>query len=30
VPVVFVVDHTPGDGVPGRVTVDPPEGLLDL
>lgn len=25
VPVVFVVDHEPG-----RVTVDPPEGLLDL
>jgi 16S rRNA processing protein RimM len=30
VPVVFVVDHTLGDGVPGRVTIDPPEGLLDL
>jgi 16S rRNA processing protein RimM len=30
VPVVFVVDHAPGDGAPGRVTVDPPEGLLDL
>ena len=25
VPVVFVVDHTPG-----RVTIDPPEGLFDL
>ena len=25
VPVVFVVDHAPG-----RVTIDPPEGLLDL
>jgi 16S rRNA processing protein RimM len=25
VPIVFVVDHAPG-----RVTVDPPEGLLDL
>lgn len=30
VPVVFVVHHTSGGDAPGRVTVDPPEGLLDL